>query len=117
MLDRPICFLNARKAPVLGDGRARVGDMDDSAAHSRADIERALKGLAAAGLAIWPQENAALEVARQKLQISQFKPLQREILAAIAAKHDVAAVLPPGYGKSALFQIPMLCSTKLYACT
>ena len=58
----------------------------------------------------WPRREDALREAREKLGVEQFKPLQAEILAAISRGKDVLAVLPPGYGKSLLFQLPMLCS-------
>ncbi|MFT4033625.1 MAG: ATP-dependent DNA helicase RecQ [Siphonobacter sp.] len=48
------------------------------------------------------------EILKQYWGYEAFRPLQREIIEAILAGHDVLALLPTGGGKSICFQVPTL---------
>ncbi len=51
---------------------------------------------------------AALDLLQKHWRHAAFRPLQAEIVAAVAAGHDVLALLPTGGGKSICFQVPAL---------
>ncbi|HMO70822.1 MAG TPA: DNA helicase RecQ [Paracoccaceae bacterium] len=46
---------------------------------------------------------------REVFGFAGFRPGQAEIVAAVAAEHDVLAVMPTGGGKSLCYQLPALC--------
>lgn len=50
--------------------------------------------------------NDKLKVAMDKLNVTELKPEQAEILPSIIAGDDVVAIMPTGGGKSLLYQIP-----------
>ncbi len=54
------------------------------------------------------QADHALTLLRRHWGHDQFRPAQAEAIAAISQGKDVLAVLPTGYGKSAVFQVPAL---------
>ncbi|MBC7449608.1 MAG: RecQ family ATP-dependent DNA helicase [Hymenobacteraceae bacterium] len=50
----------------------------------------------------------ALDLLQRHWQHAAFRPMQAEIVDAVAAGHDVLALLPTGGGKSVCFQVPAL---------
>ena len=53
--------------------------------------------------------NDGLQYAAAKLQINEFKPLQREAIKGALLGRDVCVSLPTGYGKSCIFHALPLC--------
>jgi len=51
---------------------------------------------------------AARQLARRRFKISRLHPLQVKALEAVFDHRDVLAVLPTGYGKSLIYQLPAL---------
>ena len=55
-----------------------------------------------------PDMDSARRLLGQHFGHPDFRPSQREVVAAVLARQDVLAVLPTGAGKSACFQVPAL---------
>src|SRR5918911_3399267 len=51
------------------------------------------------------ERRRAREVARERLGLASLRPGQEEAIASIIEGHDTLAVMPTGYGKSAIYQI------------
>ena len=54
----------------------------------------------------------AVVLARRRFGIEQLQPLQEQALEAVLAGRDTLAVLPTGYGKSLIYQLPALLSER-----
>jgi ATP-dependent DNA helicase RecQ len=52
--------------------------------------------------------NTARQTARRRLGISRLRPAQEQAIEALLAGNDTLAVLPTGYGKSLIYQVPAL---------
>ena len=55
-----------------------------------------------------PTLDDARRLLEQHFGYPDFRPSQRDVVAAVLARQDVLAVLPTGAGKSACFQVPAL---------
>ena len=54
------------------------------------------------------RRDKALEILKEYWGYDNFRPMQREIIAAAESGKDVLAILPTGGGKSVCFQVPAL---------
>lgn len=78
------------------------------AAHMSYPFSPALPADSTTGVAAQPHTDLLHDTLFRVFGISQFRPLQQEIILDALAGRDVLAVLPTGAGKSLCFQLPAL---------
>ena len=62
---------------------------------------------------VFPWSEKILKCLKEKFNIHNFRPLQRETINATLAKKDCILVMPTGSGKSLCFQLPAVISNGL----